>query len=795
MQDKVEDIKVDEKLLDKNKTETNSVAEYSQQEINKVEGRKEKRTLNLNRNTEQKLKQNNITQQQNRVLQGSNNDENNKQILENEHSENKQRHIDTGLYSFITIARFNRVNADPEQIKHSLAIGADGMQELDILRAAIELGLKAKAAKVDIKKLPNLTLPAIVESNEGDFFIIAKIEGGKVLTLFAGENSPRAMSVLDFEKIWNGRIILFVNRKIKDQHRKFGIKWFIPTILKFKRPLIEVLVAVFTLQIFGLFSPIITQVVIDKVFVHNGVTTLNVLAIGLIIIAVFETVMGIAKSYIFTHTTSRIDIILGVRLVRHLFRLPLRYFETRRVGDTIARVREQENIRHFLTGAPLTSVLDILFLIVYISVMLFYSTNLTFIVLASLPVFVALSAFITPLFKKRLDDKFNTGAEQQSFLVESVSGVQTIKSFALEPVMQNRWEGLLANYTKASFKTSLLSGNAGAIGQLIQKSTDIAVLWYGAHLVMQGTITVGQLIAFRMLSGRVSGPVLRFVQLWQDFQQAGLSIKRLGDIFNTVPEQSIDASKSRLPAIKGRITFEKVRFRYRIDSSEVIRDMSFDIKPGTVVGIVGRSGSGKSTISKLIQRLYVPEAGKILVDGVDIALTDTAWLRRQIGVVLQENFMFNMTIRENISIHNPTASMSDIIRVAKIAGAHEFILELPEAYDTMIGEKGTGLSGGQKQRVAIARALLNNPRILIFDEATSALDYESESIIQKNLKTICRGRTVIIIAHRLSTLKDADKIMAIDKGQLIEYGSQEELLQKKGLYYYLHSQQERGDVC
>ncbi len=713
---------------------------------------------------------------------------------QNNNDEQKANLIDTGLYSFITIARFHKVNADPQQLRHSLAIGAEGMKELHILRAAKELGLKARAVEVSLKRLAKLPLPAIVENNNEEFFILAKADGDRMLVLYAGENSPKILSVEEFKALWNNRVILFVNRNNKEQNRKFDIKWFIPTILKFKRPLIEVLVAVFTLQIFGLFSPIITQVVIDKVFVHNGVTTLNVLAIGLIIIAVFETIMSIAKSYVFTHTTSRIDIILGVRLVRHLFLLPLRYFETRRVGDTIARVREQENIRHFLTGAPLTSVLDILFLIVYIGVMLFYSTGLTFIVLASLPVFVALSAFITPLFKKRLDEKFNTGAEQQSFLVESVSGVQTIKSFALEPIMQNKWEGLLANYTKAGFRTSLLSGNAGALGQLIQKSTDIAVLWYGAHLVMGGSITVGQLIAFRMLSGRVSGPVLRFVQIWQDFQQAGLSIKRLGDIFNTVPEPSMDATKSRLPAINGRITFEKVRFRYRLDSSEVIRDMSFDIKPGTIVGIVGRSGSGKSTISKLIQRLYIPEAGKILVDGIDISLTDMSWLRRQIGVVLQENFMFNLSVRENICIHNPTASMSDIIRVAKVAGAHDFILELPEGYDTMVGEKGTGLSGGQKQRIAIARALLNNPRILIFDEATSALDYESESIIQKNLKLICKGRTVIIIAHRLSTLKDAHKIMAIDKGQLIEYGAQEELLQRKGLYYYLHSQQERGDV-
>lgn len=703
--------------------------------------------------------------------------------------------IDSGFYCLVTIARFLGINVDPEQIKHSYAIGERELSELDILYIAKGLDIKAKVSAVDFKKLQKLVLPAIAESKNGDFFIIAKIEGEQILALFAGDNSPRILSVSDFQQTWNSKIILFVNKKNKYEHISFGLKWFIPTIVKFKKPLIEVLVAVFTLQIFGLFSPIITQVVIDKVFVHNGVTTLNVLAIGLIIIALFETVMGIARSYVFTHTTSRIDIILGVRLFKHLFSLPLRYFETRRVGDTIARVREQENIRQFLTGAPLTSVLDILFLIVYISVMLFYSTSLTLMVLASLPVFVALSAMVTPLFKKRLDDKFNAGAEQQSFLVETVTGVQTIKSFALEPTIQKKWEDLIANYTRAGFKTSLLSGNAGALGQLIQKGTDIAVLWYGAHLVMNGSISVGQLIAFRMLSGRVSGPVLRFVQIWQDFQQSGLSIKRLGDIFNTPPEPSIDSSKSRLPAINGRITFEKVRFRYRMDSSEVIRDMSFDIKPGTIVGIVGRSGSGKSTVSKLIQRLYIPEAGKILIDGVDIALTDMAWLRRQIGVVLQENFLFNASVRENICIHNPTASMEDIIKVAKIAGAHEFILELPEAYDTMVGEKGTGLSGGQKQRIAIARALLNNPRILIFDEATSALDYESESIIQKNLRMICKGRTVLIIAHRLSTLKDADKIMAINRGQLIEYGSHEELIRRKGLYHYLHSQQERGNVC
>jgi subfamily B ATP-binding cassette protein HlyB/CyaB len=700
--------------------------------------------------------------------------------------------LDSGLYCLVTIARFHGINADPEQIKHALAIGPAGMGELEILRAARELGLKAKAVCVQLERLTKLALPAIAGLQTGGYIILAKIDREKFLVLYPGTNGPQVVSEEEFKQQWNNRIILAVPRIMVSNEQSFGIKWFIPTIIKYRKPLIEVLVAALALQILGLFSPIITQVVIDKVLVHHGVITLDVMAIGLLIIIVFETMMGIARTNIFTHTTNRIDVVLGARLFRHLFALPLRYFEARRVGDTIARVRELENIRHFLTGAPLTAVLDVMFILVYILVMLFYSTVLTWVVLGSIPFFIALSVLVTPVFKRRLDEKFNCGAESQSYLVEAVTGAQTIKSFALEPEVQKKWEGLLANYTKAGFKTAILAGNAGICGQFIQKISDLALLWFGAHLVMDDKITVGQLVAFRMLAGRVSNPVLRLVQMWQDFQQTGLSIKRLGDIFNVKPEQTLHSAKTRLPAVKGHIRFEKVSFRYRVDGSEAIKDMSFEINPGTVVGIVGRSGSGKSTLSKLIQRLYIPEAGKILIDGVDISLADPAWLRRQIGVVLQDNFLFNASVRENIAIHKSAASMEEIIRVAQIAGAHDFILELPEGYDTMVGEKGTGLSGGQKQRIAIARALLSNPRILIFDEATSALDYESERIIQKNLKMICRGRTVIIIAHRLSTLKDARKIMAIDRGRLVEYGSREELLRRKGLYFYLHSQQEGG---
>ena len=485
---------------------------------------------------------------------------------------------------------------------------------------------------------------------------------------------------------------------------------------------------------------------------------------------------------------------LSYKLFKHLFALPLKYFEARRVGETVARVRELDSIRNFLTGTPLSSIIDLFFIIVYIVVLFFYSKILTVIVLCSIPVYAILSAIVTPLFKKRLDEKFETGANTQSFLVESITGVQTVKSYAIEPRFEKKWGDLQSDYVKASYKTSMVSATAGTAGQFIQKIFDLMILYFGAQLVMDGSFTVGQLVAFRMLSGRVSGPVLRLVQLWQEYQQASLSVKRIGDIFNTAPEPVISANQTTMPRIHGEIVFDKVRFRYNPQSSEVIKDISFEIKPNSIIGIVGRSGSGKSTLSKLIQRLYIPESGKICIDGMDISLVNPAMLRKQIGVVLQENFMFNGTVSENISIHCPTASIEKIIQCAKIAGAHDFILELPNGYDTIIGEKGIGLSGGQKQRIAIARAILANPRILIFDEATSALDYESESIIQNNLREICLGRTVLIIAHRLSTLKDAQKIMVIDKGTLVEYDSHENLIKQKGLYNYLYNQQQRGKV-
>lgn len=696
---------------------------------------------------------------------------------------------DSGIYCLAMIATYYGIPVSEESMKHAYNLYDRNANSTDILRMAKQLKLKAKSTAMKVGKFADVTLPAIVKMNHAEYAILLKVQEEKFLVACHNEQAPKVLERDEFESLYSGEVILLIPRKFQDRDLKFGIKWFIPTIIKYKKPLLEVLLAAFVTQVLGIFSPMITQSVIDKVLSHNSLSTLNVLAVGLIIITVFESALSIARNYVFAHTTSKIDVILSCRLFKHLFSLPLRYFESRRVGDTIARVRELENIRRFLTGVPLNTLLDALFIIVYVVIMYFYSVKLTNITLLSLPILAAITAIITPILKERLDDKFKAGADQQSYLVEAVNGVQTIKSFAVEPNVQQKWEGLLADYTTANFRTTMLGNTAGALAQTVQKCFDIAILYFGAKLVIEGELTVGQMVAFRMLSGRVSQPVMRLVQMWQDFQQTSMSIRRLGDIFHSKPEPTRESSQSQLSEIIGNIIFDKVSFRYRPDASEVIKNMTFRIPANKVIGIVGRSGSGKSTISKLIQRLYIPETGKIMIDGVDLALADPVWLRRQIGVVLQESFLFNASIRDNIALQNPAASMEEIIYVAKIAGAHDFIVELGEGYDTMVGERGVGLSGGQKQRIAIARALLTNPKILIFDEATSALDYESESIIQQNLKQICENRTVIIIAHRLSTLKDADAIMVVDKGNIAEYGSVQNLMHKKGLYYHLLLQQ------
>ncbi len=701
-----------------------------------------------------------------------------------------QSTLDTGLVSLLILARLFGVPADSGQLTHQFGRSGATLGEADLLRVAKHLGFKAGVMKADWAALQSVALPALAQRQDGTYVVVAKVENDKVLVQDPRVGRPLVWARSEFQRNWSGTLLLCAKRaNVRLQDLPFDVTWFIPSLVKYRWLLGEVVVASFFLQVFALLTPLFTQVVIDKVLVHRGFTTLHVLALGMIALAVFDAVLGGLRTYVFSHTTNRIDVGLGAQLFRHVLALPLAYFEARRVGDTVARVRELEHIRQFLTGHAVTAVLDLVFTGVFLGVMWFYSPLLTGVLLGSLPFYAALSLIITPAIRVRLNEKFARGAENQAFLVETISGIQTVKALAVEPPMQRRWDEQLADYVRASFRAASLITVTGQLASFIQKLTTIALLWVGAYQVIDGTLTIGQLIAFNMLSGQVTGPLLRIVNLWQEFQQVGISMARLGDVLNATPEGSYNPSRTTLPHVAGRVVFEDVTFRYRADGSEILRKVGFRVEPGQVVGIVGRSGSGKSTIAKLIQRLYVPERGRVLIDGVDVALVDPAWLRRHVGVVLQENFLFNRSIRDNIALTDPGLSMDQVIQAATLAGAHEFILELPEGYDTRVGEHGCTLSGGQRQRIAIARALVANPRVLIFDEATSALDYESEGAIQQNMAQICQGRTVFIIAHRLSTVRSAHRILVIDKGDVIEQGAHDDLLRANGVYARLYRHQ------
>jgi len=698
---------------------------------------------------------------------------------------------DTGLACLIMLARFHGTAASAEQLAHQYAKTGSAFTHTQILLAARHLGLMAKQVKSTVKRLEHNPLPAILQDQEGNFFILAAHDKDQWLIHDPRTERPETLSTQQLAQRWSGQLILIRSQaSIIGELARFDFTWFIPAIVKYRKLLGEVLLVSFALQLFALLTPLFFQVVMDKVLVHHSATTLNVIVIGLLAIMLFESLLSGLRSYVFSHTTSRIDVELSSKLFNHLLALPIAWFQARRVGDSVARVRELENIRSFLTGNAITLVLDILFSVVFIDVMLFYSGWLTLIVIASLPVYFLISLLITPPLRARLQESFNRGAENQALLVEVVSGMDTVKALSAQPHMSRRWDNQQAAYIAASFKTQVLSTLASESVNLVGKLVTAATLWMGAHLVMEGALSVGQLIAFNMLASRVSQPIIRLAQLWINFQQTGVSVQRLGDILNSRTELS-QATKSVLPPLLGHIELDQVHFRYRADGSEILRGIHLAINLGEVIGIVGRSGSGKSTLTRLIQRFYAPERGRVLIDGMDLALADVTSLRRQIGVVLQENTLFNRSIRENIALTDPGAPIEQIIQAAKLAGAHEFILELPEGYDTTVGEHGASLSGGQRQRIAIARALMGNPRILIFDEATSALDYESERIIQNNMQAICRGRTVIIIAHRLSAVRHANRILVMERGQIVESGAHHELLQKEnGHYRYLHQLQQ-----
>ncbi len=699
---------------------------------------------------------------------------------------------DTGLASFVLMMNFLGRAAEPGQLRHARGRGNAPFTIADLLRSARQLDVEARHVAAPIEKLANLPMPAIATDRDGGFFVLAALRpaDGSVL---AQEGNADAATIWPAETLdarYGGALILMTTReKLTGAARTFDLSWFVPALVRYRHALRDVLIASFFIQVVGLITPLFFQLVIDKVLPHNALTTLEVLAFGLAVVSIWEVALEGLRTWLFAHTTNRIDAELGAQLFRHLVALPLSYFEARRVGDSVARVRELETIREFLTSNSVTLVLDVVFTIVFLAVMALYSVLLTGIVLISIPIYVLISSAITPALRTRLNEKFRRGADNQAFLVEAVTTFRTLKSMAIEPQMRDRWEQQLAGYTATGFAVTRLSNWGNQLVQLTAKLTTVALLYFGAQQVIGGTLSVGGLVAFNMLSAHVTGPILRIAQLWQNFQQVKISVDRLGDVLNAPAEPSHNPAQSPLPPIEGAIAFDRVRFRYRPDAPEVLQDINLTIAAGEMLGIVGPSGSGKSTLTKLVQRLYVPSQGRVSIDGTDLSLVDPAWLRRQLGIVLQENELFNRSVRDNIALADSTWPMSRVIEAAKLAGAHEFILELPQAYDTCIDERGGNLSGGQRQRLAIARALIGNPRILILDEATSALDAESEEIVQHNLKAIAQGRTVIIIAHRLSAVRQCDRIITIERGTITEMGTHATLLAAGGRYADLHRRQ------
>ena len=652
------------------------------------------------------------------------------------------------------------------------------------------IGMNAQLVQVAAKAVTRLKPPALI-SYQNSFAILYNATE-KELILASPENGILRVLPTDFARNWGeGGQVLLLQARPGEEREKFSLRWFLPAISRYRGVLTEVLVASFFVQLFGLANPLMTQVIIDKVLVQGSIDTLNVLGIFLLGIALFEALLTGVRTYLFVDTTNRIDLSLGSEVIDHLLRLPLNYFDRRRVGELASRINELENIRQFLTGTALTVVLDAIFSVIYIAVMLFYSWLLTIVALATVPLFALLTIFVSPVVRRQLRTKAERYADTQSYLVEVVSGIQTVKAQNIELKSRWHWYDRYARYISAGFDTVLTSTTASSISGFFNKFSSLLLLWVGAYLVISQQLSLGQLIAFRIIAGYTTSPLLRLIQLWQNFQETALSIERLGDILDAHPEvDEADRHNISLPEIQGTVKFESVSFRFANSGALQLANINIEFVAGSFVGIVGQSGSGKSTLTKLLPRLYEPTTGRIQIDGYDISKVELYSLRRQIGMVLQDTLLFNGTVQENIALTNPDASSEQIIQAAKVAAAHDFIMSLPNGYNTIVGERGSALSGGQRQRIAIARTVLQNPKLLILDEATSALDYNSERLVCQNLAEAFAHRTVFFITHRLATVRNADLILVMDGGAVVEQGTHRELMALRGRYYCLYQQQE-----
>jgi len=654
-------------------------------------------------------------------------------------------------------------------------------------------GFAAQLIRLPTANLGRIETPALFQ-RDGTVCVLFQT-GAKGVALVDPRSGMERLGVEEFQARFQGEVEILLLRPLpKEENEKFGFKWFLPAIRKHKKVLIEVFIASFFIQLLGLANPLLTQVIIDKVLVQNSIDTLNVLGVLFVVIAIATVALTAIRTYLFVDTSNRIDLTVGSRIMDHLYKLTLGYFQRRPVGEVSSRLRELENIREFLTGTALTVGLDAIFSVVYICILFFYDVTLAIVALLVVPFMIGVTAFGAPILRGQIRRRAEESAKQQAHLIETITGVQTLKAGNIEQPSRWEWQKRYAGFMSAGFHAVLTSTAMNSATTLLSRLGDLAVLWYGAVLVIKGEMTLGQLIAFRIIAGYVTTPLMRLAQSWQNFQEVALSVERLGDVIDSPPEQRPEeASNIPMPSITGKVEFDSVTFSYVKGQQPQLRNVSFEIPAGSFVGVVGKSGSGKSTVLKLIPRLYNPDAGRILVDNYEIAKIELYSLRRQVGTVLQDSLLFNSSVFANIAIGDPDATPDEVMRAARVAGAHEFIMSLAQGYNTQVGEQGRALSGGQRQRIAIARTVLQRPRLLILDEATSALDSVSEALVCKNLAVEFQGKTVFFVTHRVRSVQHADRILVFERGMLIEQGRHEELMALNGYYHSLYTGGGGGD--
>ncbi|EKT61810.1 peptidase domain-containing ABC transporter [Providencia burhodogranariea] len=653
----------------------------------------------------------------------------------------------------------------------------------DILKSINEkFNVKCQYKNQREKQIKKIDSPSIIYGNDGNVYLLANFNHEQVLIQRFGNHPPELWSMSEFNQLWSGKWL-----HVKQKQKKFNVTWFRTEFLKYKVIISWVLLFSFILQILALVSPIVIQVIMDKVLVHNSLATLDVLIFGLIVAACIEVTLRGLREYIYNHTVNRIDITLGLKLVNHLLHLPISFFKTRQIGAIVTRVKELETIREFLTGSFFTLCVDVLFLFVFIYVMSLLSSILTFVFICSIPFYLLVAWWLTPKIEAAAHQQFSNIAINTSFLTESINGIETAKSLSIEPNFTRRWDNQTSDMSHTTFVAGQINSRSEHIVMVIEKLTSAIILWIGASEVLALQLTIGQFIAFHMMVNHASQPLVKLVKLWGDYIRTKVAIEKLAQIINLPTEQTKQGAHKTL---HGNIDLHDISFRYQPNMPYILDNFNLSIRAGETLGIVGTSGSGKSTLARLLLRLYTPEKGTVLLDGTPLASVSIHSLREQIGIVLQENFLFNQTVFDNIAQTRPNASLDEVMHSAKMAGAHDFILKLPMGYDTVLSEGGASLSGGQRQRIAIARTLLANPKIIIFDEATSALDDESQAVIQENMQVIAQGRTVITIAHRLSTIRHHQRIIVMREGKIIEQGSHQQLIEQGQFYRHLWALQQ-----